>query len=161
MNTTDRIDEIIRHIDGVQLSCRLLGERLIESGKADLGRLLIARGYIHDNSKFYGIEWDYLTNGDQEKLKLAISQHNRTNDHHPEFWGGIDLMPPLCIAEMVCDWKVRSSEFGSSLRDWVDGDAAKRYKYTKDSKVYTTINFFVNLLCDKPFKQKVAEGEVH
>lgn len=154
MIASDKIDEIVRHIDGVQTACRLLGERLIDNDKADLGRLLIARGYVHDNSKFYGIEWDYLVSGDSEHLKLAISQHNRTNDHHPEYWGGIDLMPPLCLAEMVCDWKVRSGEFGSSLRDWVDGDASKRFKYTKGSKVYSTIMYFVDLLCDKPFKQE-------
>jgi len=102
-----KIDDIIRHIDHVKDNCLLLGERLVNLGKKDMGRLLIANGFIHDNSKFYGVEWDYLNDqtGSEELLQIAVSQHNRTNPHHPEYWGGIEAMPSLYVAEMVCDWK--------------------------------------------------------
>lgn len=149
----DKIDDIIRHINHVKDNCLLLGERLIDLGKKDMGRLLIANGFIHDNSKFYGVEWDYLNNeaDDPELLKIAVSQHNRTNPHHPEYWGGIELMPGLYIAEMVCDWKARSNEFGTSLQDWICNDAAERFDYAIDSDVCRRIAYYAEILCDKPF----------
>jgi hypothetical protein len=150
----NKIDDIIRHIEHVRDNCMLLGERLIQQGKKDMGRLLIANGFVHDNSKFYGVEWDYLNSDteDPELLRIAVSQHNRTNQHHPEYWGGIDLMPSLYVAEMVCDWKARSGEFGTSLQDWIEGGAATKFDYTKDSEVYRRIIFYTGMLCEKPFK---------
>jgi hypothetical protein len=153
MNEIDKLDIILRHINSVQENCTLLGKRLIDRGEFDLGVILIANGQIHDNSKFCGVEWDHLFPGDPQ-LGIAVSQHNRTNRHHPEHWGGIDKMPRVFLAECVCDWKTRSSEFGSSLHAWIDGDAAKRFIYTKNDEVYERIMYFANLLCDKPFAQK-------
>lgn len=154
----EKIDDIIRHINHVKDNCLLLGERLINYGKRDVGRLLIANGFIHDNSKFYGVEWDYLNDesGDPDLLRIAVSQHNRTNQHHPEYWGGIDLMPGLYIAEMVCDWKARSGEFGTSLQDWIEEGAATKFGYTTDSEIYRKIMFYSELLCDKPFKATIS-----
>lgn len=153
MQERDKIDALIRHIDHVRDNCILLGERLINKG-IPIGRLLIANGFIHDNSKFYGIEWEFLTDssGDPELMRAAIKQHNTTNPHHPEYWGTIDLMPNVYMAEMVCDWAARSSEFGTSLQDWINEGAAARFDYTLDSEVYRKIMSYANLLCDKPFK---------
>lgn len=153
-NQQTKLDDLIRHIDHVRDNCMLLGERLIADGKADLGRLLIANGFIHDNSKFYGVEWDYLndSNDDPELLKIAIHQHNNTNKHHPEYWGGIDQMPKLYIAEMICDWKARATEFGTSLKDWIDEGAAEKFNYTKDSDIYRKLIYYAQMLCDTPFK---------
>lgn len=84
----------------------------------DIKRLL-ANSLIHDNSKFYGIEWEYLRNDVEPKLKqLAIDQHINNNPHHPEYWGGIDNMPGLYIFEMVADWSAMSREFRNNLLDW-------------------------------------------
>lgn len=154
MQERDKIDALVRHIDHVRDNCLLLGERLINKGNP-IGRILIANGFIHDNSKFYGIEWEYLTDssGDNGLMKAAIKQHNTTNPHHPEYWGTIDLMPNVYIAEMVCDWAARSSEFGTSLQDWIEEGAAKRFDYTTDSEIYRKIISYSNLLCDKPFRQ--------
>jgi hypothetical protein len=71
-----RIHKIIQHINHVRDNCLILGEKLIASGKSDMGRLLIANGFIHDNSKFYGVEWDFLSEDIEnvDKLKIAISQ---------------------------------------------------------------------------------------
>jgi hypothetical protein len=152
---SDRLDDIVRHINNVSDNCMLLGKRLIAIGMVDLGRLLIANGFIHDNSKFYGVEWDYLndTTGDSDLLKIAISQHNRTNPHHPEYWGNIELMPKIYVAEMVCDWKARATEFGTSLQDWIDVGAAEKFGYKKDSEIYRRIVYYAQMLCDKPFKE--------
>ena len=120
---------------------------------------MIANGYVHDASKFRGIEFEYLSTGNPTeehaklKLKLAIHQHNSTNLHHPEAWsGGIKDMPDVYLAELVCDWKSRSEEFGTDLRQWIDNVATKRFDFIAEDKVYTDIVRYVNLLCSKPFE---------
>jgi hypothetical protein len=155
--TMEKIRFIARHIRNVEDNCLLLGERLIERGEIDLGHKLIANGYVHDASKFHGIEWEQMVPGESTadaakmKLKLAVQHHNRTNPHHPEYWGDVHVMPRLFLAEMVADWKARSEEFGTSLRDWIDDQATKRFSFSKDEQVYKEIMEFVDLLCAKPF----------
>lgn len=157
-DTLKKVDALYRHIEEVQRNCRLLGERLIEKGRDELAVQLIRNALIHDQSKFTGIEWDYLlstaeTAEEKTKLSLAVHHHNRTNLHHPEAWLGIKNMPDVFVAEMVCDWKARSSEFGQSVQEWIDNGAAKRFSYTKRDTVYKTIMSFTNLLLDEPFKK--------
>lgn len=152
LKTFDEIDKLLRHIQNVSGNCIVLGKKLIEQNEAELGNALIANGLIHDNSKFFGIERKNLGSDDKEKQKLAIQQHNETNEHHPEFWGGIKQMPRIFVAEMVCDWKARSNEFGTDLRAWIETSAMQRFGFTKKDKVWKWINEFLNLLLDKPFK---------
>lgn len=158
-DTMEKIRAIARHIRNVEDNCLLLGEKLVERGDIAVGHKLIANGYVHDASKFHGIEFEYLSlnnpteEGTKLKLKLAVHHHNTTNPHHPEYWsGGVAEMPDVYLAEMVCDWKARSEEFGTSLRDWIDETATKRYGFAKDDKVYKEITGFVDLLCAKPFE---------
>lgn len=153
----NRLKSILRHIKNVQDNCIMLGEKLIDDRKYELGKMLIANGFIHDNSKFYGLEWDYISDTNiskknKTKVALSVEQHNKTNRHHPEAWGGIKHMPEVFIAEMVCDWKSRSEEFGSSLIDWIDDTATKRFQFKKGDKIYEQIMYFVNMLCQKPFQ---------
>lgn len=155
MKIQEHIDNLTRHINLVRQACEILSERLMNDGHKEMAVKLLARGYIHDNSKFYGIEWDYLHNGQdvpEEALELAIKQHNTTNDHHPEFWGGVDNMPEVCVAEMICDWYARSQEFGSSLRDWINQTAVKKYKIKKTSAQWKWINECLDLLLVNHFK---------
>ena len=138
-----------------------MGEKFIERGLVDFGKELIARGFCHDNSKFYGIEWDNITKAGNEidnnanaklKLKLSIFHHQSTNKHHPESWaGGIKEMTDIDLCEMICDWKSRSEEFGTDLRKWIDESATKRYKFTNEDLVYKKIMYFVDMICEKPF----------
>jgi hypothetical protein len=150
-----RLDILCRHIDNVRRSCRVLGERLIENGELKLGRRLISNGYLHDHSKFAGIEWEYL-HGDikdssPDDFKKATLQHQSVNKHHPEYWDGVDKMPLIYLAELVCDWNARSTEFGNDLREWIKTKATKRYKMKPQSKVYKQIKDFVDLLLDPAF----------
>jgi hypothetical protein len=156
--TMTKIRSITRHIRNVEDNCFILGEKLIMKGEIDLGHQLIAHGFVHDSSKFSGIEFENLSCNEplkeesaKLKMKLAIHQHNTTNQHHPEFWGTIGNMPRVFLAEMVCDWKARSEEFGSSLRDWIVEKATKRWGFSEGDKVYKEIMEFVDLLCEKPF----------
>jgi hypothetical protein len=158
-NTMRKIRGIAAHIRNVQDNCLTLGEKLIERGEVGLGRKLIANGFVHDASKFHGIEFDFMAPGTptQEetaklKLKMAVQHHSATNSHHPEAWGNIHRMPRIAVAEMVADWKSRSEEFGTSLRDYIDDQATKRFGFSKNDTVYKEIEEFVNLLCPKPFE---------
>lgn len=160
-HTMEKVRALTRHIRNVEDNCLLLGERLIQSGEIDLGHRLIANGFVHDASKFNGIEWDQLVIGaptkeDEAKLKLkmAIYQHQRTNPHHVEYWsGGIDEMPDVYLAEMICDLKARSEEFGTSLMDYISEYGLKRWDITKDHKSYKRMIEFVNLLCSPQFQE--------
>jgi hypothetical protein len=146
---------LLRHIRNVQDECQLLAERLLEQGKHDLARALLANGMLHDNSKFRGVEWDYLSEEAKAKtpdqFRAAVQQHQETNPHHPEYWGGIDNMPNVYIAEMVCDWKARSAEFGTDLREWVKTKASKRWGFTTQGRAYREIKQFLDVLLDPRF----------
>lgn len=155
-----KITRLTRHIRNVEDNCVLLGTKLIERGDVELGHQLIANGMVHDASKFSGIEFENLSSIEpckeetsKLKLKMAIHQHRKTNPHHVEYWsGGIWDMPDVYLAEMVCDLKARSEEFGTSLRDYIDGEGIKQWGIDKCDEVYKKIDGFVKLLCDTPFQ---------
>ncbi len=153
--TLQRLEVVIRHIENVRDNTIVLGRKLIECGEVQFGKQLIALGHIHDNSKFHGIEFLHLNeDATKTRLEIAVTQHSSTNPHHPEYWSGINLMPRIYLAELVCDWSARASEFGTSLREWAEDGGAKRFGYKKTDRVYREIMEFVDMLCDKPFKQK-------
>jgi hypothetical protein len=155
LTVEEHLDNLIRHIELVRSAGVLLGKRLMRDGEQEFGRLLIARVFVHDATKFYGTEWKYLHAGkdvSQDKLELAINQHRETNEHHPEYWGGIQRMPELAVAEMVCDWYARAQEFGTGLRDWIQEHAVERFKIGKDSEQHRWIMRFVALLLEDPFR---------
>jgi hypothetical protein len=154
MTADEHIDQLVRHIGLVRDACLRLGKRLMALGRAEFGRLLIARGFVHDASKFLGIEWAYLrTDGSVPDMakQLAIDHHRQTNAHHPEYWGGIENMPEIAVAEMVCDWYARSQEFGTDLREWVRTEAMARYKMKPGDEAHRWATAFIDLLLDRPF----------
>jgi len=156
----EKIRAVARHIRNVEDNCFLLGEKLILGGEIDLGKQLIANGFIHDASKFHGIEFEYLSTGNPTeehaklKLKLAIHHHQKTNPHHPEAWsGGIKDMPDVYLAEMACDLKARSEEFGTNFREWINDSATTKWNFKKEDKVYQDLMRYVDMICQKPFEQ--------
>ncbi len=154
--TLKRLSLLQRHISNVRTNTVLIGTKLIEKEEKWLGLQLISNGEIHDNSKFHGIEWDYLhldvKEKEPEQFLFALQQHIQSNPHHPEYWGGIENMPRVYIAEMVTDWAARSSEFGNDLREWIKHDAIKQFKFTLQGRVYKEIKEFVDLLLEPKFK---------
>lgn len=154
MTAEEKLDNLIRHIEKVREACQLLGKRLISSGREHFGRMLIARGFVHDCSKFYGMEWEYLDGGPEvpvQRKQMAIEHHRLTNPHHPEYWGSIEQMPELAVAEMICDWYARSQEFGTNLREWICEEAVPKYQIDIQGERFVWIESFVNLLLNKPF----------
>jgi len=149
------LDALIRHLGLVRDACIRLGKRLIAQGRPNLGRLLIARGFVHDASKFHGIEWEYLSKEKDvpaELRDLAIEHHRQTNDHHPEHWGGFAHMPQVCVAEMACDLYARSQEFGTDLRQWIRETGVPRYEIDLSSPQALWLGEFVEMLLGKPFE---------
>lgn len=149
--TLQKITSIWRHIEEVQKNCFILSERLIEAGQDELARQLITNSLVHDQSKFVGIEWEYLHTDDSNMRTFAIRHHQSINPHHPEYWSGIQNMPDVYLAEMACDIKARSSEFGTDLRSWIDDVASHKYGFSKRDKVYKKLKKFVNMICQSPF----------
>jgi len=158
---SERRSNLNRHITNVRDSCALLGGRLIRLGETKLGHNLIANGWIHDNSKWFGIEWEFLHSDlmDEETplLAVAVKQHTKTNRHHPEYWDneegdGIIYMPRLYLAEMVCDWHARSHEFGNDVLEWIKTNGTKKFKFTVQSKPYKEIKDLLGILLDTKFK---------
>jgi len=158
--TMEKVRALTRHIRNVEDNALLLGERLIMNGEIDLGHHLIANGFGHDLSKFSGIEWDELIIGpptekeeNKLKLKMAVYQHQSVNKHHPEAWpNGIKEMPDVFLLEMICDWKSRSEEFGTSLKDWINEAAVKKWGFSNDDEIYKKIMKYVDILCETPFQ---------
>lgn len=159
MDTLERVRSILLHIKHVRENTEILGEKLIKEGEVELGIALIANGLIHDNSKLrQGIEFDHLApdEADKKMLIAAIKHHSRShsNLHHPEAHiGGIKNMPRVYLAEMICDVKARSSEFGTSIESWIVEEAMQKYGFNKSDKVYSEIMYFLNLLLDRKFEK--------
>lgn len=149
--TYDKISSVLNHIENVQRNCYRLGLTLIKKGDVEMGRILIANGQVHDNSKFKGIEFDHLFNG-SPLLKDVVRHHATTNPHHPEYWGNIHCMPDVYLAEMACDCAARSAEFGSDLRKWITETATHKYVFDIDGRVGQTLMKFVDLLLTPAFK---------
>jgi hypothetical protein len=148
------LDNLVRHIRLVQEACLILGKKLIAQNRCQLGRILIANGFVHDASKFFGIEWEYLHAGKdvpKDMLELAVKQHTATNSHHSEFWGGFQCMPEIAIAELTCDWYARSQEFGTGLRDWIQNKAIDKFQIDTTAQQYKWLMEFVDLLLDNQF----------
>jgi hypothetical protein len=158
-NTKDpvmaHLQKTLQHMENVRTRCEMLGLRLIERGEPDFGVRLISLGREHDLSKLKGIEWDALdamTKSEHPELfGAALEQHHLDNPHHPEHWGTIHDMPRVYVAEMVCDWAARSSEFGSSFWAYVEGQAMAKFGFTDQDEVYREIKDFADLLLEKAF----------
>ena len=60
MDVLDKVESLYNHVQNVQKNCYKLGLILIKSGDLFEGRTLIANGQIHDNSKFYGMEFTII-----------------------------------------------------------------------------------------------------
>jgi hypothetical protein len=153
-----RLFGIVKHINNVNETAQLLAERIIETAKSpqdlDFARRLVQRVRSHDLSKFEGIEWEALhRESDDELLQIAIHQHQQTNNHHPEYFvGGIAQMNDLQLAELVCDWKSRSTEMGTDLRTYIRDRATARFNFSTKSAVYKKLKRFVDLILDDQFK---------
>jgi hypothetical protein len=54
---------------------------------------------------------------------------------------------------MACDWVARATEFGTSVREWMDNEATKRYQFNCEDPVYRLVSKYIDMLCGEPFEQ--------
>jgi hypothetical protein len=157
MDILPKLERLTKHIQHVQESATILAESIIVAGHPELGIALLQNAAKHDNSKFAGIELRYLVLGESEDpslIKSAIDHHNKTNLHHPEAWsGGIREMTPLYLAEMCCDWKARSTEFGTDLRCWICDQATEKFGFKKTDRVFKDIQRYLRTILEVPFRK--------
>ena len=64
----------------------------------------------------------------------------------PPFWGGVEKMPEIGVAEMVCDWYARGQEFGTGLHEWISEHAVPRFGIDPTGEQYRWITAFIDLL---------------
>lgn len=156
IQTITALEKLLRHIKLVQEAALIIGKKLIMSGEEELGLQLVSNSMAHDLSKFKGIEWEELCCADTNKLddnqKNAIAHHQKVNEHHPEHWGGIDKMPDVYVAELVCDLYARSAELGTDLREYEKSVFQKRYNVSPTGKSWKRIKFYTDLLLDQNLK---------
>lgn len=142
----DHFWKIVRHIEYVQKNM----VRMAEKVPIAFGELLIKNSFVHDNSKFAGIERYYLNEKTkQETLHLfqeALAHHHQHNPHHPEYWPSIHHMPNLYIAEMVCDCVARSQELCDSAETWFFTIMPKKYHFGQDDNIHKQLEYFFGLL---------------
>jgi hypothetical protein len=154
MTEHERMDGLLRHINLVREHCSILAEKLADKGEVELARGLLKNSFLHDNSKFSGIEWQFLTDPNTTNragLKYAIEHHQRTNPHHPEYWGTIKEMPLIYRYEMIADITARGSEMATSSRDFINNHMPKRYGFPKDGEIHKQLVSILDMLCPQPF----------
>ena len=156
MTDQERIDGLLRHINAVKDNASILAQKLMAKGEGELARRLLQNVQSHDASKFSGIEWEYLTIGNEAKglgLKLAVEHHQKTNKHHPQYWShGIVEMPLEQEYEMICDLAARSNEMGTSVRDYVENSMPKKYSFPKNGELHKELLGILDMLIARPFE---------
>ena len=149
-------DCLIRHKKNVLENCLRIAEVEEEKGNVDFAKELVMNGFNHDYTKFKNPEWPILITDkdlqDPKAIKGAVKHHNHCNLHHPESWKSIHEMRDVYVAEMVSDWKSRSTEFGSDFFKWIKEEATKRYGFTEDDRVYRVIMYYAEMLVEPAFK---------
>lgn len=153
----EHIQKVQEHISNVRRNCTKLAENLLKDGHSQLYLELISAAQIHDNSKLKGIEFTCLrpkVKEDKPELFLAaLRTHWAYNSHHPEHHiNGVSDMSESELAEMVCDWKSRSDEMGTSFLEWVKKDACDKYKISKKGRVWPKIKKYADFLLEEKFK---------
>ena len=146
-----KIHSITRHIKNVQDNGLLLAERLIEEGEFELGRRLVQRCFRHDNSKFGGVEWEYLDDPKHPFFNEAVFQHHSSNSHHIEYFLNEKEMQDVDIAEMACDLCARGGEMGAGVREFIKGPFCKKHKFSLQSLFYKRLKYFTDLILSDKF----------
>lgn len=155
----EHVQDLQNHIALVQKNATFLALTIAEEGQVNIARVLLANAAVHDASKWQGIEWECLHMGptvSKTMVQKAVIQHQKTNRHHPEYWGGLSQMPiadghSVYVAEMVCDWMARSQEFAEDLREFIDEKAAMRFNFASAPQQSVLIHKYVDMLLPKKF----------
>lgn len=124
----------------------------------------------HDQSKYYSCEFGgyrqffYPVNENEKNIiafNHARNHHQKTNDHHWEYWlligssGKIEAlkMDEPCIIEMLCDWTAMSVKFKNIPSKWFD---ANKEKMVLHQDTFQTILYWLPIF-DNVYSQMTAK----
>ena len=162
------LEYIDKHIKTVQSVWLALQARLEESYWL-IGIHVDARIKRHDQSKyggeFGGYRQFFYPESENEKsenaFKHAWNHHQKTNDHHWEYWlligdsGKVEAlkMGLPAIIEMLCDWTAMSVKFKNMPSHWFD---ANKEKMVLHQDTIQTILHWLPLF-DNVYNQMIAK----
>lgn len=146
----DRVNIVLEHIKLVREHCIKLGLHFISksdklSDDAFMGLSLLRLAHEHDIDKLTVYMLAHLW-PESPHFKIALEAHQKANKHHPEYWGKIQDMQRVYVAEMVCDCYARSNQFGTDIRTWFETVATVKYSFTMDEQVGLWITEFLDIL---------------
>ncbi len=139
------------HIERVRCCIQLI------AASSDHAEELVARGEVHDASKFgpeERIPYIWLTEfhrcrrngspfsypaGIEAQVEMAIAHHMGHNRHHPEYHSDANDMSKADLIEMVCDWTAMAQEFGQdggSARGWADKTIGTRVHFNEEKRFF-------------------------
>jgi hypothetical protein len=152
----EHLTDVLTHIENVRDNAIRVAKHLMEEQECLFARQLVVRALQHDIDKFFGNAWLYMRKGAKpsQKLTLSIDGHACLNAHHPQHHDSIHHMSDLDICEMACDWAARAKEQGTSIWEWIDGDAMERFSFKKSDPVYAKIVRYTKMIFDPQFKRK-------
>jgi len=146
----ERCSKIFDHIQNVQEFCFKLAVELIKDSQQRLARQLLKRALSHDLSKFSDLEYYGMYSEDKAIKDLAINNHRSLNPHHIDYHVNLLDMQEVDLAEMACDLRARSVEFGSSVKDYVK-DFIEFRKISPNSKFYKSVTKYLNMIIEDKF----------
>ena len=146
----DRLEKIWSHIKNVQNNCYKLSRELVKEDRVDLARKLLQRAGRHDSSKFTDLEYYGMYSDDKLIKEIAINHHRNVNEHHLDYHSSPLDMDDLDLAEMACDLKARSSEFGTDIKEYVRSFCESR-NISVNTKFYKSIVKFLNMILEEKF----------
>lgn len=139
------IRDLINHKKYFFESAYKLSSYFLENNQEDMALEIVKRAFIHDFSKLSENEFSSfmvfknynssLKNADVsycEEEKVFLTEHWKHNRHHPEYWSDINDMSEIDIAEMVCDWHARSTEFNTDLREFIAVRQENRFQFSEE-----------------------------
>ena len=141
----EQLQDFLLHKQYVLKSGNLMINYLLRNHRQQEALSLLKRLAVHDNSKIFSDELDYImklscnkqsfTNPNyslSEDEKIIIEKHWKHNKHHPEYHDNIEDMSELDIMEMVCDWHSRSTQYGTDFFEFVTTRQENRFHFPKE-----------------------------
>lgn len=152
----EKIEMILSHIKKVEANMQFIAKELIKQNEENLLFCLelLANSRLHDVTKLTGSEFFYLNDDyiGTDEFEKALRLHQKTNKHHPEYYGTIHLMDEVHLAEMACDLFARGQEFGTNTMEWIETVATEKYHFEMTDKVGKSLKKYIEILTKNKFK---------
>ena len=148
---THELQDIIIHRECVLRSGTILAEELKKQGKGGYSTALLLRCFEHDMSKLQNLseflslasivhhldEMSDVGHQLSDYEKMAISEHQKNNKHHPEYYENPNDMSRLDIMEQVADCHARGKQFKSdSVSEFFKKNVGTRWAFDEQHQMW-------------------------